>query len=50
MEINHQINASLIQFNPWDKHSQTGKGSATGSDDIEAITDEIFNEKVSELK
>ena len=38
---------------PWDKHSQNpqshGKGPATGSDDIEAITDEIFNEKVSEL-
>ena len=33
---------------PWDKHSQ-GKGPATGSDDIEAMTDEIFNEKVSEL-
>ena len=33
---------------PWDKQSQ-GKGPATGSDDIEAMTDEIFNEKVSEL-
>ena len=33
---------------PWDKQSQ-GKGPATGSDDIEAMTDEIFNEKVGEL-
>ena len=48
MEINHQINISLIQTNLRDKHSQNpqshGKGPATGSDDIEAITDEIFNE------
>ena len=37
---------------PWDKSTKstiTGKNPATGSDDIEAITDEIFNEKVSEL-
>ena len=36
---------------PWEKHSQNpqshGKGPATGSDDIEAITDEILRKSVN---